>query len=574
MDKTQVIAVLNEIAMLLELQGESSFRANAYRNGARALELVHEDLADLIAQKKLQELPGIGESLAEKISTLVQTGSLDYYEDLKAKTPTGLYDLLKLPGMGPKKVKLLYEQLEIDSLEKLKKACESGQVAELKGFGAKTQQKILEGLAFLDKTGKRFLISDAAELAEELQQMFAKHPAVRRFELCGSLRRRKETVADLDLLTSSTMPDAVMDTFVQWGRVAKVLARGETKASVMLHSGMQVDLRVVPDAVFPFALHYFTGSKEHNILMRQRAIDRGLKLNEYGLANDKKSVACKDESDLFAALGLDYIPPELREATGEIAAAEKHQLPKLISLTDLQGTFHNHTNASDGSSTLAEMAEAARAMGFHYLGIGDHSESLKVAHGLSPARVRRQWKEIDELNKQWKDFRLLKGTECDILPDGSLDFDDELLAEFDYVVASVHTNFGMGQAEMTQRILKAIRNPYVTILGHATGRLLLKREGYKVDVDAVINEAAENGTIIEINAQPLRLDLNWLHCKQAKELGVKFAINPDAHHTSELAYLQYGIDVARRAWLTKEDVINTLPLSELLAFLAKPKSQR
>jgi DNA polymerase (family 10) len=381
-------------------------------------------------------------------------------------------------------------------------------------------------------------------------------------------------VADLDLLTSSTMPDAVMDTFVQWGRVAKVLARGETKASVMLHSGMQVDLRVVPDAVFPFALHYFTGSKEHNILMRQRAIDRGLKLNEYGLANDKKSVACKDESDLFAALGLDYIPPELREATGEIAAAEKHQLPKLISLTDLQGTFHNHTNASDGSSTLAEMAEAARAMGFHYLGIGDHSESLKVAHGLSPARVRRQWKEINELNKQWKDFRLLKGTECDILPDGSLDFDDELLAEFDYVVASVHTNFGMGQAEMTQRILKAIRNPYVTILGHATGRLLLKREGYKVDVDAVINEAAENGTIIEINAQPLRLDLNWLHCKQAKELGVKFAINPDAHHTSELAYLQYGIDVARRAWLTKEDVINTLPLSELLAFLAKPKSQR
>ena len=573
MDKSQIIHILNEIATLLELQGESGFRANAYRNGARALELVHEDLAGLIATKKLHDLPGIGESLAEKIGTLVSTGSLPIHEELRAKTPPGLFELLRLPGMGPKKVKLLYDQLEIDSLAKLKKACETGQVAELKGFGEKTQQKLLEGLEFIDKTGKRFLLSEALELAEELKAMFVNHPAVKRFELCGSLRRRKETVADLDLLTSATQVDAVMDTFVQWGRVAKVLARGETKSSVLLHSGMQVDLRVVPDEAFPFALHYFTGCKEHNIQMRQRAIDQGLKLNEYGLVGAKKSVACKDETELFAALGLDYIPPELREGTGEIEAAQQHKLPHLITYGDLKGTFHNHTTASDGSSTLAEMAEAARALGLHYLGIGDHSQSLKVAQGLSPARVRAQWKEIDALNKRWTDFRILKGTECDIMPDGSLDFDDDLLTEFDYVVASVHTNFGMGQAEMTKRIIRAVQNPYVTMLGHATGRLLLRRDAYKVDVDAVIQAAADAGTIIEINAQPLRLDLDWLHCKQAKDLGVRFAINPDAHHTSELAYLKYGIDVARRAWLTKDDVINTLSLPEILRLLESRKKR-
>lgn len=573
MDKSQIIHILNEIATLLELQGESGFRANAYRNGARALELVHEDLAGLIATKKLHDLPGIGESLAEKIGTLVSTGSLPIHEELRAKTPPGLFELLRLPGMGPKKVKLLYDQLEIDSLAKLKKACETGQVAELKGFGEKTQQKLLEGLEFIDKTGKRFLLSEALELAEELKAMFVNHPAVKRFELCGSLRRRKETVADLDLLTSATQVDAVMDTFVQWGRVAKVLARGETKSSVLLHSGMQVDLRVVPDEAFPFALHYFTGCKEHNIQMRQRAIDQGLKLNEYGLVGAKKSVACKDETELFAALGLDYIPPELREGTGEMEAAEQHKLPHLITYGDLKGTFHNHTTASDGSSTLAEMAEAARALGLHYLGIGDHSQSLKVAQGLSPARVRAQWKEIDALNKRWTDFRILKGTECDIMPDGSLDFDDDLLTEFDYVVASVHTNFGMGQAEMTKRIIRAVQNPYVTMLGHATGRLLLRRDAYKVDVDAVIQAAADAGTIIEINAQPLRLDLDWLHCKQAKDLGVRFAINPDAHHTSELAYLKYGIDVARRAWLTKDDVINTLSLPEILRLLESRKKR-
>ena len=573
MDKSQIIHILNEIATLLELQGESGFRANAYRNGARALELVHEDLAGLIATKKLHDLPGIGESLAEKIGTLVSTGSLPIHEELRAKTPPGLFELLRLPGMGPKKVKLLYDQLEIDSLAKLKKACETGQVAELKGFGEKTQQKLLEGLEFIDKTGKRFLLSEALELAEELKAMFVNHPAVKRFELCGSLRRRKETVADLDLLTSATQVDAVMDTFVQWGRVAKVLARGETKSSVLLHSGMQVDLRVVPDEAFPFALHYFTGCKEHNIQMRQRAIDQGLKLNEYGLVGAKKSVACKDETELFAALGLDYIPPELREGTGEIEAAQQHKLPHLITYGDLKGTFHNHTTASDGSSTLAEMAEAARALGLHYLGIGDHSQSLKVAQGLSPARVRAQWKEIDALNKRWTDFRILKGTECDIMPDGSLDFDDDLLTEFDYVVASVHTNFGMGQAEMTKRIIRAVQNPYVTMLGHATGRLLLRRDAYKVDVDAVIQAAADAGTIIEINAQPLRLDLDWLHCKQAKDLGVRLAINPDAHHTSELAYLKYGIDVARRAWLTKDDVINTLSLPEILRLLESRKKR-
>lgn len=564
MDTAAVAAVLEEIATLLELQGENPFRCNAYRAGARALEKHTGDLLPLVEAGELHTIPGIGKTLEEKISTLVRTGHLPFHEELKAKTPPGLLEMLRIPGLGPKKAKALFDQLGIDSLSKLKAACEAGTVAGLTGFGAKTQAKILEGLGFLDRTGRRFLISEAEALGLALVAELKKLKKVQRIELCGSLRRRKETVADLDVLVSSTAPAEVMAAFVAHPEVRQVLGQGETKSSIILRNGMQADLRVVKEREFPFALHYFTGSKEHNIAMRARAQSYGLKLNEYGLVGQGTSLEAKEEADLFKALDLDYIPPELREDTGEIEAAAAHALPRLITLADLQGIFHCHTSASDGTATLAEMAQAARDQGFRYLGIGDHSQSLKVANGLSLDRLERQWAEIDELNRQFKGFSLLKGTECDILPDGSLDYSDEVLARFDYVVASVHTHMGQKREQMTARIIRAVSHPRVTMLGHMTGRLLLRRDGYAVDQEAVWKAAAAHGTLIEINAHPARLDLDWLGCKKAKALGVKFVINPDAHATDEVSLTRFGVDVARRGWLEPTDVLNSLPFATIM----------
>lgn len=564
MDTAAVAAVLEEIATLLELQGENPFRCNAYRAGARALEKHTGDLLPLVEAGELHTIPGIGKTLEEKISTLVRTGHLPFHEELKAKTPPGLLEMLRIPGLGPKKAKALFDQLGIDSLSKLKAACEAGTVAGLTGFGAKTQAKILEGLGFLDRTGRRFLISEAEALGLALVAELKKLKKVQRIELCGSLRRRKETVADLDVLVSSTAPAEVMAAFVAHPEVRQVLGQGETKSSIILRNGMQADLRVVKEREFPFALHYFTGSKEHNIAMRARAQSYGLKLNEYGLVGQGTSLEAKEEADLFKALDLDYIPPELREDTGEIEAAAAHALPRLITLADLQGIFHCHTSASDGTATLAEMAQAARDQGFRYLGIGDHSQSLKVANGLSLDRLERQWAEIDELNRQFKGFSLLKGTECDILPDGSLDYSDEVLARFDYVVASVHTHMGQKREQMTARIIQAVSHPRVTMLGHMTGRLLLRRDGYAVDQEAVWKAAAAHGTLIEINAHPARLDLDWLGCKKAKALGVKFVINPDAHATDEVSLTRFGVDVARRGWLEPTDVLNSLPFATIM----------
>ncbi|MCS6977685.1 MAG: DNA polymerase/3'-5' exonuclease PolX [Gemmatales bacterium] len=564
MDKSRVAAILDEIGTLLELKGENPFRANAYHNAARAIEQLEGNLEELVAQKRLGEIKGIGESMQEKITTLMTTGRLPYYEELRASLPHGLVEMLRIPGLGPKKVKALYDELGIDSLEKLRTACQSGRVAELRGFGAKTQQKILEGLQFLDQTGKRFLLSEAQEIAHRILEHLRNLPGVLRSEVCGSLRRRKETIGDLDVLVSSQDAGPIMDAFVRMPEVAQIVAHGTTKSSVVLENGMNCDLRVVSDEQFPFALHYFTGSKEHNIAMRARAQSYGLKLNEYELAGPKRSIPCKDEADIFKALDLDYIPPELRENTGEIEAAAAHQLPDLIEVGDLRGTFHVHTDWSDGAASLEEMALAAKKLGLKYLGIADHSPSLTVANGLSPERVRRQHAEIDALNQRLKGIRLLKGTECDILPDGQLDYDDKVLASFDYVVASVHSHFNQSQEEMTRRIVRALMHPKVLMLGHATGRLLLRREGYKVDLDQILRVAAEQGKIIEINANPYRLDLDWIHCKHAKSLGVMLVINPDAHAPSELKFLPFGIDVARRGWLTKKDVLNTLPLSQVL----------
>jgi len=576
MDKQQVAAVLDEIGTLLELQGENSFRCQAYYKAARALEQLESNLAETVASGKLGEVPGIGETLKEKITQLVTTDHLSFYDDLKKKTPPGLVAMLRLPGVGPKKIKALYDQLGIDDFDKLKAACAEDKVSALKGFGAKTQQKILDGIAFLGQMGNRIRIDHALEVAESLMAGLRELPGVLRIELCGSVRRRKETIKDIDILISSRNPQPIMEAFVTLPPVVQVVGHGETKSSIMVavegptgRALMNADLRVVSDEQFPFALNYFTGSKEHNVAMRQRAQQYALKLNEYELAGPKKSVPCKDEAAIYGALDMDYVPPEMREDTGEIAAAAEHRLPILIEAKDLQGTFHCHTNWSDGKATLEEMARAAHELGYKYLGIADHSQSLNVANGLSPERVRKQHAEIDALNSKLKGIKLLKGTECDILPDGRLDFDDDVLATFDYVVASVHTHFNLSEAEMTARIVRAVSHPRVTMLGHSTGRLLLRREGYKVDLEAVLKAAAKHGTMVEINGHPQRLDLDWIHCKRAKALGVTLVINPDAHDAKDISLTQYGIYVAQRGWLTKEDVFNTRALSEVSEALAK-----
>ena len=559
LDKAQIAKILDDCGTLLALKGENDFRCRAYHNASRAIEQYEGDFVGAVKRDELGHIPGIGDTLTAKIKEMVNTGKLLFHEKLQAEIPAGLVDMLRIGGLGPKKIALLHQTLKISTVAELQAACERDEISVLKSFGAKTQAKILEGIAFLDKVGNRFLLQDAEAIGIKLLELVRAVPGVQRTELCGSLRRRKETVADLDVLVSAKNPEKVMEAFVSAPDVQQVLGRGPTKSSVLLNKGIQADIRVVEDESFAFASHYFTGSKEHNIAIRQRAIDQGLRLNEYALEGAKKKLTAKTEEDLFRHLGLQYIPPELRENTGEIAAAEKGTLPELITLDDLVGTLHCHSTFSDGSNTLEEMAQAAKKLGLKYLGIGDHSQSLGVAHGLTPERVKQQWKEIDALNDKLKGIKLLKGTECDILADGTLDFDDKLLAQFDYVVASVHTHFTQTREQMTERIIKALRHPSVSILGHATGRLLLKRDGYALDLDAIMRVAAETGTIIEINAHPVRLDLDWLHVKQAKALGVKFAINPDAHSTEDIALLKYGIDVARRGWLTKEDVINTRP---------------
>ncbi len=448
-------------------------------------------------------------------------------------------------------------------------------MAALKGFGDKTQQKIIEGIQFLRQMGQRVRIDQALPLGLSLIEALRTAPGIIRIELCGSLRRRRETIKDIDILISSDHPEPIMERFVSLPGVEQIIGHGETKSSVIVRDGgrvlMNADLRIVRDDQFPFALNYFTGSKEHNIAMRVRAQEYGLKLNEYELAGPDRRVSCRDEADLYKALDLIYIEPELRENTGELDAAADGELPKLVESDDLQGVFHCHTTYSDGGNSVEEMARAAKKLGLKYLGLGDHSQSLTVANGLSPQRVRQQQDEIDAVNQRLKGIKIFKGIECDILADGSLDFDDDVLASFDYVVASVHSHFNQPREEMTARIVKAIRNPYVTMLGHATGRLLLKREGYQVDLEAVLQTATQTGTLIEINAHPMRLDIDWIHCKRAKALGVKLVINPDAHSTDDVALYRYGVDVARRGWLEKSDVFNTKSLADVTKALTARK---
>lgn len=579
MTKDEVAAALDEIGTLLELKGENAFKCNAYRNAARTVQQIQGDLKEMIAAGTLGEVRGIGDSLKEKITVLVQTGELPYLTELRNAIPAGLLTLLRIPGLGPKKAKALHDELKIADIAALELACKEDKVAHLKGFGAKTQAKILEGIAFLGQVGERVRFDQAYPLGVALLEQLSKLPGVIRTELCGSLRRRRETAKDIDILLSAADAKPIMDAFVKLPEVMQVVGHGDTKSSIVAAMTvgtkkivLNADLRVVPDESFPFALHYFTGSKEHNIRVRGRAIERGLSLNEYALTGPKRSVKCTDEADIFKALDLPWIPPELREDSGEIEAAEKGLLPKLIELDDIRGVFHNHSTYSDGNASLEEMALAAKKLGYEYFGIGDHSQSLKIANGLSPSTVRKQWQEIDAVNARLTGIRIIKGTEVDILEDGSLDYDDELLKQFEYVVASVHTLFGQTREVMTARICKALAHPAVTMLGHATGRLILQRDSYKVDVDAILQAAAKHGKMIEINAHPVRLDLDWKNCKKAKAMGITLVINPDAHATDELALTAFGVNEARRGWLEKDDVFNTRTLKQVMKELERRKA--
>ena len=578
--KDQIADLFESIAQMLELKGEVVFKVRAYTNAARALETWPGDLAKAVAEEKLGEIPGVGKAIAEKITELVTTGELGYFERLKAEFPPGIFEMFELQGMGPKKIKAVWEKLGVTTVDELEKACTDGRVAELPGFGDKTALKLLAAIDARKKFAGRFKLGDIAQDAESLLDDLRSHPEVNRVNVCGSYRRRKEIVGDLDFLVSTKEPAAVSEFFVKHEMVESVIAHGPTKSSVRLKSGIQADLRVVKAEEFPFALNYFTGSKEHNIIMRQRALARGWTLNEYRLGpleSQKSEVRSqkseppeiREEAELYRALGLDYVEPELREDRGEFAAAENHTLPRLIEKENLRGTFHNHTTASDGRASLADMAAAAEELGLQYLGIADHSKSSFQAHGLDADRLLAQVAEIRALNDaHGPGFKVFAGSEVDILKDGSLDFPDEILAQLDYCVASVHNVFNLPEAEMTARIIRAISNPHVTMLGHLTGRLLLSREPYAVDIPAVIEAAAETGTIIELNCNPWRLDMDWRWWPLAKEKGVKCAINPDAHHTAQLEYLWFGIGAARKGWLTREDVVNTLPLGKIEAVLA------
>lgn len=575
METARIAQILSEMGTLLEVRGENPFRCRAYHNAAQTLKGLPSDLSEMIADGRLAETPGIGTTMFSKIVQLATTGHLPAYDDLRRATPPGLVALLRVPGLGPKKIKVLHDELKIESLADLRVAGEAKKIAPLKGFGAKTEQKILDGISFVESVGDRILQSKARRLVAPILEAIRQHPLVLRAEVCGSLRRRAETIGDLDILFSAENPVPVLDHFVKLPEVATVLAHGPTKASVRIADGVQCDLRGVEDSQFPFALHYFTGSKAHNIAIRRRALAHGYSLNEYSLSGEKGSVACKTEADLFAALSLAYIPPELREDVGEIEVAEKGPLPPLVELSDLAGTFHCHTDWSDGQATLEEMAQAAQSLGLTYLGIADHSRSAGYAGGLSIERVRQQWAAIDALNETFGGkFRIFKGTECDILGDGSLDYPDEILDGFDYVVASVHSSFGMPRDEMTARIVRAAANPRVTMLGHPTGRLLLARDAYAVDVDAVIEAAAKAGTMIEINASPHRLDLDDIHCRRAKAQGVTIVVNPDAHSTGGLADLDYGVGVARRAGLGAADLFNSAPLAKVAETLERRRKAR
>jgi|TARA_B110000438_G_scaffold298986_1_gene348270 DNA polymerase (family 10) len=584
MDKASIVSVLEEIGVLLELKGENPFKVRAYQNGARALESMDDALSDVIEEDRLGSVKGIGKALVDKITTLHQTDNLAYYDDLKASVAPGLVEMLEIPNFGPKKIKKVHEALGIDSVDALRSAAEAGKIAELAGFGKKSEEKLLSDIANREAYAQRHLWWNVRSIALPIVDGLRKLPDVDRAEIAGSYRRGKETVGDLDFIVASSKPGLVMEWFTSRAEVLEVSAKGETKSSVRFEGGLQADLRVVPLDRFPFALHHFTGSKEHNVMMRQRALERGWSMSEWGLfdANDDAAHTAggegrilavdtvKTEGDLFKALDLHVIPPELREGRDEISFAENAPIPERLQVTDLRGVFHNHTNASDGSATLLEMAEAAAAKGWEYLGIADHSKASFQANGLDEKRLLKQVETIRSLNESGTaPLHLFAGSEVDILRDGSLDFSKEILDQLDYLVISVHASMtGMSENEMTDRIIRAMATPTKTrkMLGHLTGRILLRREPYAVNVSAIIEAAVEYGVVIEINANPSRLDMDWRHWKTATEAGVLTSINPDAHAPEHFDFTEAGVIIARKGWVEAKHVLNSRSLEGVKSF--------
>ena len=572
MDKNDIIGVLDLIGTMLEIKGENPFKVRAYFSGSRTLQTLEEDLGTVIEEGRLGNIPGIGKALTEKIETLFTTGELEFLDKLKASVPDGLLELLEVPGLGGKKINALHKKLGIDSIESLTQACNDGRVAELKGFGTKTQDKILSGIENREAYAARHLWWDARRVADRILPGLQGLPEVDRVEAAGSLRRGMETVGDLDFLVASSKPEPIMEWFTQMEGIVEVTAHGDTKSSVRFEGGMQADLRVVPSEQFYFALHHFTGSKDHNVRMRQKALSMGLSLSEWGLrpeeekdsSRSKGTVEAHSEEDIFKTLGLAYIPPSLREGMGEVEAAEKNELPELLELEDLRGCFHNHTTASDGRNTLEEIAAEADKRGWQYLGVADHSKSSFQANGLDEARLEKQVEAIRVLNESGSfSSRIFAGSEVDILSGGKLDFADSVLDTLDYVVASVHNGLTQDEETMTSRIIKALEHPNVTMLGHVSGRLLLKREASKMNIQKIIDAAIANHKIIELNSNPMRLDMDWRHWKKAAEKGLICAINPDAHALPHYDFQLTGVNIARKGWLTREHVFNTRSLQEV-----------
>ena len=563
--RREIVKTLSNIATLLELKGENSFKIRAYKTGSDIIENFSGDIEQIAKDEKLDEIKGIGKALASKIQEIINTGKLSYYENLKSEFPDSIFELFDISNLGPKKIKNLYDSLKIDSIEKLEASCRSGEISQISGFGEKSVAKILEAIAFRKDNAKFFRTGDIAPIAEIILNFLKKLPQVSQAKIAGSYRRGKEIVHDIDFIVATKSPVEVIDQFTKMVEVDEIISKGKTKSSIRLNNGLQCDLRAVKSSEFPFALSYFTGSKAHNIRMRSLANSNEYTLNEYALIqkNKNEQIPIQNETELYEKLGLTYIPPALREGQGEIEASQNSTLPNLVKIDNLKGTFHNHTTASDGKNSLEEMANAAKDLGLQYLGISDHSKSSVQANGLSADRLLNQIDEVKKYNNNAENFKVFSGVECDILKNGNLDYDDSILSQLDYSVASVHSSFSLTEKEMTKRVIKAIENPFVTMIGHLTGRLLLIRKPYDINVSKIIDACAENNTIIEINANPRRLDMDWRWWKHAKDKGVKCSINPDAHKIEHFQFLHFGIKIAQKGWLESSDVVNCLPLGKI-----------
>ena len=566
MKNIELSRIFEQIAKILKIKEENPFKIRAYEKITLVLENLPIDIETIYHQGGLNNIPGVGTGIAKKIEEFLTTGKLEYYEKLKETIPSGVIELLDISEVGPKTAKLLYEELGVDNIEKLEKAVKEHRIKDLPGMGEKSETNILRGIELYKRRKERFLLGRALPLAEEMVESLSQLKETDKISFAGSLRRKKETIGDIDILITSQNPEKIMRTFTSLPQVREILAEGPTKSSIITKDDLHIDVRVVEPISFGAALQYFTGSKAHNIKLRELALKRGLKINEYGVfeVESGNRIAGEKEEEVYQALNLPFIPPELREDRGEIEAAQEKKLPQLIEYSQIRGDLHLHTKWSDGAHTIRQMAEAAKKRGYKYIAITDHSQSLKIAGGLIEKRLREQVEEIQKLNQELKDFTILSGIEVDIKSDGSLDFSDEMLSKLDVVIAAIHSGFKQESKIITERIIKAMQNRLVNILAHPTGRLIGFRESYQVDMNEMIKVAAETGTILEINAYPERLDLNDVYCRMAKDKGVQLAIETDAHSIDGLEFMNLGVDVARRGWLEEKDIVNTLPLNELL----------